>query len=411
MDFGALPPEINSARMYAGPGSGPMLAAAAAWQELAAELNSAAAHYGSVISGLTSGAWAGPSSASMAAAATPYVGWLAATAGQAEQAGTQAATAAAAYETAFAATVPPPVIAANRSLLATLVATNVLGQNTPAIAATEFHYAEMWAQDAAAMYGYAGASAAAARLTPFTAPPQTTAPGGLAGQAAAVAQAAGTAVGTHAETVMSAGPQLLAATPQALQGLASPQGLESLASSAPGSSSSTSGMSSLSSLSMLTMPARMAMMPMSMLSRLFMMGSANTASTAARAVGNTATALGSALRGGLGSGTGALGSAGLAGLSSGPAVTAGMGRAASIGALSVPSGWSGTASAISPSAAGALPVGTLPASATPAVQAAAQQAVPPMMPITNMAGRGAVGGATPRFEVRPTVIPRSPAGG
>src|SRR5579875_2382969 len=117
LDFGALPPEINSARMYAGPGSGPMLAAAAAWQELAVELNSAAAHYGSLISGLTGGAWAGPSAVSMAAAATPYVGWLAATAGQAEQAAAQAATAAAAYETAFAATVPPPVIAANRSLL------------------------------------------------------------------------------------------------------------------------------------------------------------------------------------------------------------------------------------------------------------------------------------------------------
>ena len=32
--------------------------------------------------------------------------------------------------------------------------------NTAAIAATEALYAEMWAQDAAAMYGYAGSSAA-----------------------------------------------------------------------------------------------------------------------------------------------------------------------------------------------------------------------------------------------------------
>ncbi len=38
MDFGAMPPEINSARIYAGPGAGPMLAAAAAWDEPAAEL-------------------------------------------------------------------------------------------------------------------------------------------------------------------------------------------------------------------------------------------------------------------------------------------------------------------------------------------------------------------------------------
>ena len=57
-------------------------------------------------------------------------------------------------------TVPPPVIAANRTQLASLIATNVLGQNTPAIAANEAQYGEMWAQDAAAMYGYAANSAA-----------------------------------------------------------------------------------------------------------------------------------------------------------------------------------------------------------------------------------------------------------
>lgn len=46
MDFGVLPPEINSGRMYAGPGSGPMMAAAAAWDSLAAELGLAAAATG-----------------------------------------------------------------------------------------------------------------------------------------------------------------------------------------------------------------------------------------------------------------------------------------------------------------------------------------------------------------------------
>ena len=183
MDFGALPPEINSARMYAGPGPESMLAAAAAWNGLAAELHSAASSYASVVSELTSGPWLGPSSTAMAAAAAPYVAWMNATAGQAELAATQAQAAAGAYEAAFAMTVPPPVIAANRTQLASLIATNIFGQNTSAIAANEAQYGEMWAQDAAAMYGYAANSAAAtAKVTPFTAAPQTTNPAGLAAQ-------------------------------------------------------------------------------------------------------------------------------------------------------------------------------------------------------------------------------------
>ena len=190
MDFSALPPEINSARMYSGPGAGPLMAAATAWDELATELNSTAASYSSVISGLTSEDWLGPSSASMAAAAAPYAAWMSTTGAQAEQAAAQAMAAASAYEAAFAMTVPPPVIAANRSQTMALIATNILGQNTSAIAASEAQYAEMWAQDSAAMQGYASSSAAASTLSPFTSPPQTTNPAGLAGQAATVAQAA-----------------------------------------------------------------------------------------------------------------------------------------------------------------------------------------------------------------------------
>ncbi|VBA39078.1 putative PPE family protein PPE32 [Mycobacterium attenuatum] len=200
LDFGALPPEINSGRLYAGPGSGPMMAAAAGWDGLAAELDTAAAGYGSVIAELTSSPWVGPASASMLAAAAPYVAWLNATAEQAEQAGMQARAAATAYDAAFAMTVPPPVIAANRALLLTLIATNFFGQNTPAIAATEAHYGEMWAQDAVAMYGYAASSATATQLRPFQAPPITTQPEAAAGQAAAVAQAVTTSAANSAPT-------------------------------------------------------------------------------------------------------------------------------------------------------------------------------------------------------------------
>src|SRR5271168_722626 len=101
LDFGALPPEINSGRMYVGAGSGPLLAAAAAWDDLAAELQSTATAYGSTVSGLISGHWTGPSSIAAAAAAAPYVSWMSATGAQAEQAATAAKIAAGAYEAAF----------------------------------------------------------------------------------------------------------------------------------------------------------------------------------------------------------------------------------------------------------------------------------------------------------------------
>lgn len=191
LDFGAYPPEYNSGRMYVGAGSGPLLAAAAAWDELAAELQTTGVSYNSTIETLATGPWTGPSSIAMAAAAAPYAAWIHATGAQAELAGAQAKLAAGAYEAAFAATVPPPVIATNRALLATLVATNILGQNTPAIAATEAHYMEMWAQDAAAMYAYAASSATASQLTPFAEPPRTTNDSAGPTQAAAVAQSSG----------------------------------------------------------------------------------------------------------------------------------------------------------------------------------------------------------------------------
>lgn len=224
MDFAALPPEINSARMYTGPGAAPMFAAAMAWDALAAALHSAAASYQSEIAALTGGPWLGPSAAAMAAAAAAYVDWTRTAAAQAEQTANQAKAAAAAYESAFAETVPPPVIAANRSLLMSLIATNVFGQNTPAIATTEAQYSEMWAQDAGAMYGYAASSAAATRLTPFASPQQSTDAGGTVRQAAALTQATGTSAG-KVQSAISSTQQAFSATPNALTNLASPLAL------------------------------------------------------------------------------------------------------------------------------------------------------------------------------------------
>ncbi|EUA08531.1 PPE family protein [Mycobacterium kansasii 732] len=213
MDFALLPPEVNSGRMYTGPGPGSLLAAAGSWDALAAELDTTAQTYESVVSGLTALDWYGPASESMTAKVAPYVGWLYTAATQTKQTAMQARAAAAAFDQAFAMTVPPPAIAANRIQLMALIATNFFGQNTAAIAATEAQYTEMWAQDAAAMYGYATSSTAAAQLAPFSSPAQITNPAGLSAQNAAVAQANASAAATDPVS------QLVAAVSQALAGL------------------------------------------------------------------------------------------------------------------------------------------------------------------------------------------------
>jgi PPE-repeat protein len=386
LEFGALPPEVNSGRMYAGPGSGPMLVASAAWDALADDLYLTATAYGATISDLTS-SWLGPSSASMAAAAAPYVSWITATAAQAADTAAQAKEAVVAYEAAFAMTVPPAVIAANRASLLTLVATNFFGQNTPAIAANEAEYVEMWAQDAAAMYGYAGASSAASALTPFTAPPQTTNPAGLSGLATTVTQAAGTSAGTGVHTVS---PLISAATPGALEGLAS----------TASSSTSTSPLSSLTALTSGTGVASGAVSSASTsTSGISMLGSAgslmNSFGSATSVFGKSFQMSGHALS----PAASVVGSSGMGGT----AVTATAGRAASLGALSVPQGWTSAAPAFS-QVASALPAGAGPAT-TPVVPGG--QAAPLGAPGANMAGRG--GTSQPlaaRYYVRPAMVQR-----
>jgi PPE-repeat protein len=207
MFYGAFPPEFNSGRMYSGPGAGSLVAAATAWENLATELQSTAASYSSVISGLTTGPWVGPSSFAMASAAAPYVAWMQQTAAQASQTAAQATEAATAYETTFAAHVPPEVIAENRALLAQLVSTNLVGQNTAAIAANEAQYGDMWAQDAVAMDTYFATSATASNsLTPFSPAPQTTNEAAGPLQTSAVTAAANAPVSNVANTVAAAAP-------------------------------------------------------------------------------------------------------------------------------------------------------------------------------------------------------------
>lgn len=376
LDFAALPPEINSARMYTGPGSGPMLAAASAWHGLAAELRATALSYDAVLSTLTGAEWLGPASASMAAAAVPQVAWLSATAAQAEQTAAQAAAAAAAFEAAFAATVPPPLIAANRTQLAALVATNILGQNTPAIAATEAQYFQMWAQDAAAMYGYAGSSAAAAELSPFAEPQEATNPSGLAAQAASVTQATGAA---GQQSVLS---QLISAVPSALQGLSGtsgPAGQGFWSEWGP----NANVWNTIASTGLLVPGSTFGPF-------LDMLGGG--AGAAADATDGAAAAAGNAVSESVGS------TSGLAGV-----VSAGARNAGTAGRLSVPPAWTAATPLTSPlhSALGGTPMVAPPPAGAPGM---------PGVPLGNVAGQP-YGRAVPQYGFRPTVVARPPAAG
>jgi PPE-repeat protein len=405
LEYGALPPEINSGLMYTGPGAGPMLVTSVAWDALADNLYWTATSYGSAISDLTA-SWLGPSSASMAAAAAPYVSWISATAAQAEQAATQAKAAVAAYEAAFAMTVPPPVIAANRALLLMLVATNFFGQNTPAIMATEALYAEMWAQDAGAMYGYAGAAAAASTLTAFTIPLETTNSAGAAGLAAAVTQAAGTSAGTGVQTVSqlaaAVSTQVSSVLSTPLTSAAMPSAAEGLAAATSVSSTTSTTMTSSTALtsgtSLLSGAASSASMSTSML------GSAsslmNPIGSATSAFGKGFQPFGSVLSSGWGSGAGAVGSPGMGQA----AVTAGAGRAASLGVLSVPQGWTSAAPAFN-QVASAIPAASELGPTSPVVPGG--PAAPFGAPMANAAeGGGKSSPLAARYYVRPTMVQR-----
>lgn len=403
MSFAALPPESNSALMYAGPGSAPLVAAASAWDSLAAELHTTASTYRSVIAGLTTERWIGPSSLSMASALGPYVAWTVGAAARAAETASQASLAVEAYETAFAATVPPQAVAANRAQFALLVASNVFGQNTAAIAATEAEYGEMWAQDTAAMFGYASASAEASQLTQFTTPPEVTNTAGLAAQGAATAQSASASIGGGVQSALS---DLMSSISTTLQNLVSPlvSGFGTTTVSNPLTGLSSSGLEQTLVAEYAFLPGYAALiLGANALGPLFNPAAflpfanlASAAAPAAQVVGATAPATG-------------------AGFAENLASLAGLGQAGSVGELTVPASWGWTAAA---TPAG-IPIYTLASAASPleAADFGALGGAPLMFgPLSRAAavgaGAGAVAGAAAaRFGPRPKMVGRSSAAG
>jgi len=396
--FVFFPPEINSALMFGGAGPGPLLAAASAWDGLAADLSGAASSFDSVTTGLAGGAWLGPASVSMTAAATPYVLWLNSAAGQAEAAAAQARVAAAAFELASAATVPTPAVYANRAQLIALIATNFLGQNTPAIAMTEAEYVEMWAQDVAAMVGYHSQATSLASTLPQFSPP----PGSLAGLAGLVTTPLANVASQFLGAVSSAG-ATFASQLQSVMAALSPafSSVTSLLSSVP-----VSTMTSVAPIGMY--PATALMSPMMMLAHGAGQGAPVLAgaTTVATDAPTPATDAPTTVASSPVHGFQPLGGLGVA--------SAGLAQARFVGAISVPPTWQGAMPAPMVTPVSSLGGGTPAASATPGATGSGGVA----MPVDDKGAQGGKsdgmmrrGGARPAVvQSRPKVVRRTEVG-
>jgi PPE-repeat protein len=397
-DFAARPPELNSGLIYSGAGAGPLMAAASAFNNLSSEMTSNAASYESIISELTGSEWTGPSSEAMSAAAQPFITWLDATSAQLRVAATQAIASAAAYEAAFAASIPPPVILANRTTLAALVATNILGQNTPAIAANEAMYGEFWAQDAAAMYAYAAsASAASGTLTPLTPPAQNTNPAGQGQQAAAVSNAAGS------NSASSALNNSLGSLQNASSAAANP------AAAVPAQDTIGSVLSALNGLfgvpivsnTIYNIGVTLAWNSAMMTATLPLLGHFLAGAPFGVTISDTAP-----LGAGLGFGTTLAGaSSGVGGL--GGATLAGMGSASSVGGMSVPAGWSAAAPGVESAAGTQLAGSGWTAAVDEGAVGTSGAGMNGVMPgMASAGGKGGMGLSGPRYGVKPKVMPK-----
>jgi PPE-repeat protein len=398
MSFSLFPPEINSALMFSGAGSGPLLEASTAWSELAADLESTATQYQTLVTNLVTGSWLGPSSVQMASATAPYIAWLQGTAATAAQTGAQAQVAAAAYQTAYASMVPLPEIASNRALLAELVSNNFLGQNTGAIATTEANYLDMWIQDALGMDTYQVNSQAATALPAQVAAPQVAS--GAAPAAAVAAAAPADATSTVIQGLLLDLAEIFGFTGTGPTGLTATElttWLGSVATSvAANPTAALLPVQATYYMGMLgSTPARMFMSSGSS------SGSSAAGSSLASSTDTLMENVGKFIDGKMGTVMSGVGGQ----LSSwGSKISAGMAAAQHLGGLSVPNAWHGMA----PEMARAAPIMPDTSVAAPTMHAGLPSSPFSQGLMGALAGRGV---SSMGSRVAAKVMPRSPAGG
>src|ERR1700689_3323820 len=366
MEFTTLPPEVISALIHSGPGAESLANAAAAWQQLSANLEDAADNYAASLSSMDE-SWYGPSSAAMFQSVTPYMTWLRTTAQQAQQTAAAAQSAAAAFNSVQASVVPTATVAANRMRLAQLLATNVFGRNLPAIAQTESAYQTMWANNAEAMTRYQAASSQASTLPQLTSPTSTTNPSALQTQASSAAPAATTASSSGARVAAAspAGPLPPAGDPNVgFVGLANTYANQFVSSGFP---------TNLLSYLAQSQSAQALQGVSSQVGQGLSEGENAFGGTAANLGGGAAGALGAL--GQSGGGLGALGAAGLGQVSA----SAALGAALPMGNLSAPPSAAPLLATPVQLASAATPLGTSGATGMP---------MPPLMPPPISPGSG-----------------------
>ena len=400
MIFSMFPPEVNSGLMFSGAGSGPLLSAASAWDELAGDLESTATQYQTAITNLTTGSWLGPSSARMASAAEPYIAWLQSSSAQAAATGAQAKAAAAAYQTAYSSMVPLPEIEANRALLTQLVSNNFLGQNTGAIATTEANYLEMWIQDALGMDTYHAASTTASTLAQPTPAPQVSDGGASSAAAAATQSTANSASAVAADSTSALGSALTLLIGDLLSG--DTDGLTTTAIPEVVSAIAADPSAALLPIQEAYYGGMMASMP----ARMFM----SSGSSSASAASNTLASMGDQLVGNIsklvdGKLASVMGGVGGQLRSWGSSISAAMASAHQLGGLSVPHGWGAAAPTDMVRAAPTLPATSV---AAPSMMHGLPSSPFSQGLMGALAGRGMTSMGS---RVAAKVMPRSPAGG
>jgi PPE-repeat protein len=405
MEFTTLPPEVVSALIHSGPGAESLIEASGAWQRLGTNLEDSAGIYSGLLSSLTE-AWRGPSSLAMAQAVDPYLTWLRSTAQQSRQTASSALAAAAAFSVVQAAVVPVSQVAANRTRLAHLLATNTFGINLPAIAETEDQYQVMWADNSAAMSRYQAASTQATRTLPqFSSPRSITNPNGVAAQANAAPT-----------TVASSSAARAAASSSAARAAASPSTARAAAAAAAPAADPPSDPINLGLADPTTGYFGLANQwgnqfissgyPFNMLSYI-------AQTQTAQGIQSVGSDIGTGLsegEGALGTVPGGLGALGAAGLSAEP--TAAIGAGVSIGQLTAP-----------PAVVGLLPATQAPvqlaSAATPLTAAdPGFPMLPPLMPPPISAGSGWRKRKQQKYEdiaigkeLKGTFMPRPPSAG